>query len=94
MAYYHHRYGFNFGRANCSLWFWGNKVNVANAGPIIASRENRVNHRGVSGKCLACGGRVERYAMDLGTCQSCGAEFFMWREGRHKVRCKYIPRAV
>ena len=66
-------------------------MNASNAGPIIASREDRRNHRGVSGKCLACGGRVERYAMDLGTCQSCGREFFMWRVGRREVRCKRIP---
>ena len=60
-------------------------------GPIIASRDEGYRHHGTTGRCLSCGGRVERYAMDLGTCQSCGREFFMWRVGRREVRCKRIP---
>ena len=67
---------------------------MLNAGPIIASRDDYTSHRGVTGKCLACGGRVERYAMDLGTCTQCGADFFLRHVDRHHVRCQWIPRTV
>jgi len=48
-------------------------------------------HTGHVAKCLSCGGRVERYAMNLGRCQSCGRDWYM--EHNHRGG-RYVLRAV
>jgi Zn finger protein HypA/HybF involved in hydrogenase expression len=66
-------------------------MQLSSIGPIIQSREDAHKGHYRHARCLACGGRVEMYAQDLGTCQSCGADFYMVWMGKNQYRCRAIP---
>jgi hypothetical protein len=71
-------------------------VNVSNAGPIVQSRGKDglgyTPRYGVKTRC-PCGGKIEIYALDLGCCQTCGADYYMTEVYRkpHSYRLKEIP---
>ena len=66
-------------------------MTLSNAGPIIQAREDA--HKGSyrHARCLNCGGRVEMYVHDLGTCQTCGRDWYMEQYARNKYRVRAIP---